>query len=127
MQLQEMHTILNEINAEAVAGVKAAISRAQKVCCYGVGREGLVLKAFATRLHHMRVKVSLTFTIAVAHACTVTIIVTVTIMVISITVTVVTIIVIPVSVVIVSIIIVIRQCSGGTRIQLGMYDLTLSS
>ena len=110
-----MHTILNEINAEAVAGVKAAISRAQKVCCYGVGREGLVLKAFATRLHHMRVKVSLNPTIAVAHACTVATMATVTIMVISITVITITIAVITGSLVIVSNNIVVRQLSGGAR------------
>lgn len=58
VQLREVHTILDEINAEVVAGVKAAISQAQKVCCYGVGREGLVLKAFATSLHHMGINVS---------------------------------------------------------------------
>ena len=59
LQLREVHTILDEINAEVVAGVKAAISRAQKVCCYGVGREQLVLKGFAIRLHQMRVNVGL--------------------------------------------------------------------
>ena len=90
MQLRETRDILQQTNAEVVAGVRAALRRARQVCCYGSGREGLALKAFATRLHQMDISVgaplphplppkalllpSLTNTphqlVAAAHSCT---------------------------------------------------------
>ena len=57
MQLRETRDILQQTNAEVVAGVRAALRRARQVCCYGSGREGLALKAFATRLHQMDISV----------------------------------------------------------------------
>lgn len=30
-----------------------AIKAANKTCCYGVGHEGLIMRSFATNLHHM--------------------------------------------------------------------------
>lgn len=58
LQLQETSSILDETNPEVVAGVRIALRRAGQVCCYGPGREGLVLKAFATRLHQLGIKVT---------------------------------------------------------------------
>lgn len=58
MQLRETRDILQQTNAEVVAGVRGALRRARQVCCYGSGREGLALKAFATRLHQMDISVS---------------------------------------------------------------------
>ena len=57
MQLRETRDILQQTNAEVVAGVRSALRRARQVCCYGSGREGLALKAFATRLHQMDIAV----------------------------------------------------------------------
>ena len=45
------------MSPEVVAGLRGALRRAGQVCCYGPGREGLVLKAFATRLHQLGIKV----------------------------------------------------------------------
>lgn len=58
VQLRETRDILQQTNAEVVAGVRSALRRARQVCCYGSGREGLALKAFATRLHQMDISVS---------------------------------------------------------------------
>ena len=58
VQLRETREILQQTNAEVVAGVRGALRRARQVCCYGSGREGLALKAFATRLHQMDISVS---------------------------------------------------------------------
>ena len=58
LQLQETSSILDETNSEVVDGVRIALRRAGQVCCYGPGREGLVLKAFATRLHQLGIKVT---------------------------------------------------------------------
>ena len=58
LQLQETSSILDEANPEVIAGVRTALRRAGQVCCYGPGREGLVLKAFATRLHQLGIKVT---------------------------------------------------------------------
>lgn len=58
VQLREARDILQETNAGVVAGVRSALRRARQVCCYGPGREGLVLKAFATRMHQMSISVS---------------------------------------------------------------------
>ena len=58
MQLRETRDILQQTNAEVVAGVRAALRRARQVCCYGSGREGLALKAFAIRLHQLDISVS---------------------------------------------------------------------
>lgn len=58
MQLRQTRDILQQTNAEVVAGVRSALRRARQVCCYGSGREGLALKAFAIRLHQMDISVS---------------------------------------------------------------------
>ena len=57
VQLQEIRETLEETNAEVVADVQGALRKAGQVCCYGPGREGLVLKGFATRLHQLGIKV----------------------------------------------------------------------
>ncbi len=57
LQLRETRNILEEVSPEVVAGLRGALRRAGQVCCYGPGREGLVLKAFATRLHQLGIKV----------------------------------------------------------------------
>lgn len=59
MQLRQTRDILQQTDAEDVAGVRSALRCARQVCCFGSGREGLALKAFATRLHQMNVSVSL--------------------------------------------------------------------
>ena len=58
VQLRKTHDILQQTSAERVAGVRDALRRARQVCCYGSGREGLALKAFATRLYQMDISVS---------------------------------------------------------------------
>ncbi|KAL3157784.1 hypothetical protein ABBQ32_012208 [Trebouxia sp. C0010 RCD-2024] len=56
--LRQTRDILQQTNAEVVAGVRSALRRARQVCCFGSGREGLALKAFATRLHQMDISAS---------------------------------------------------------------------
>lgn len=58
LQLRETQSILHDISAAAVAALQSALRGAGQVCCYGPGREGLVLKAFATRLHQIGIKVT---------------------------------------------------------------------
>ncbi|KAL0052458.1 hypothetical protein WJX82_002572 [Trebouxia sp. C0006] len=58
LALRETRNILEEVSPEVVAGLRGALRRAGQVCCYGPGREGLVLKAFATRLHQLGIKAS---------------------------------------------------------------------
>ncbi|DBA86198.1 hypothetical protein WJX77_005058 [Trebouxia sp. C0004] len=58
LALRETRNILEEMSPEVVAGLRGALRRAGQVCCYGPGREGLVLKAFATRLHQLGIKAS---------------------------------------------------------------------
>ena len=58
LQLREAQDILEETSADTVATVRALVRKAGQVCCYGPGREGLVLKAFATRLHHLGIRVN---------------------------------------------------------------------
>ncbi len=48
---------MEEMSPEVVVGLRGALRRAGQVCCYGPGREGLVLEAFATRLHQLGIKV----------------------------------------------------------------------
>jgi len=36
-----------------IAPLSGALARARRICCHGVGREGLMMKALAMRLHHL--------------------------------------------------------------------------
>ena len=54
--LDELSTILQSVDPRDVTGLARAIRDANRICCYGVGREGLVLKAFAINLHNLGFK-----------------------------------------------------------------------
>lgn len=50
---EELSSILASVDANDVTAMARAIRDARTICCYGVGREGLVMKALASNLHHM--------------------------------------------------------------------------
>lgn len=50
-----------------VKNLQEAINTAGKIVTFGVGREGLALKAFAMRLHHLGYKVSMERVFAMVH------------------------------------------------------------
>ncbi len=49
----EVGAVLARTKAEAVDSMCAEILRAHRIACYGVGREGLMMKALAMRLMHL--------------------------------------------------------------------------
>lgn len=59
----ELEDIISEVNPGELEALVDALYDAKrngrKVCCYGVGREGLVIKGFAMRLFHMGVQVGM--------------------------------------------------------------------
>lgn len=50
---EELTAIMNSVDPNDVTALARAIRDARVVCCYGVGREGLVMKGLASNLHHM--------------------------------------------------------------------------
>lgn len=54
--LNELAGILQSVDARDMAGLARAIQDANCICCYGVNREGLALKAFTINLHNLGFK-----------------------------------------------------------------------
>src|SRR5215211_4177692 len=51
--LSELGIVMANINEDAPRRVTAAITQSRRIACHGVGREGLMMKAFAMRLMHL--------------------------------------------------------------------------
>jgi len=51
--LAEIGSVLDGVDAAAVRGMCAEIRAAHRIACYGVGREGLMMKALCMRLMHL--------------------------------------------------------------------------
>ncbi|CAD7697233.1 unnamed protein product [Ostreobium quekettii] len=51
--LEELTSIASTVSTPDINFLAAAVKDARNICCYGVGREGLVMKALASNLHHM--------------------------------------------------------------------------
>lgn len=51
--LEEVSSAMTAINPSEVSQLAKDVCAARKVCCYGVGRERLVMKALVTRLCHL--------------------------------------------------------------------------
>jgi 6-phospho-3-hexuloisomerase len=51
--LQELAGVFDRIDEQAVDAAVAVIADAGRIALYGVGREGLQIKGFAMRLHHL--------------------------------------------------------------------------
>jgi 6-phospho-3-hexuloisomerase len=51
--LEELRSVLYATTANAVDPLIKEILKAKRICLYGVGREGLMMKAFAMRLFHL--------------------------------------------------------------------------
>jgi 6-phospho-3-hexuloisomerase len=49
----EIRAAVAAIDPTAMAGMVAEIAAAKRIACYGVGREGLMMRALAMRLYHM--------------------------------------------------------------------------
>ncbi len=56
--LQELAGVFDRIDEQAVDAAVTAIAGAGRIALYGVGREGLQIKGFAMRLHHLGLKVA---------------------------------------------------------------------
>eukprot|EP00803_Ostreobium_quekettii_P007775 evm.model.scf_1623.3 EVM.evm.TU.scf_1623.3 scf_1623:23390-26749(-) len=55
--VSELSGILSGVQEEEVESLCEALISAESIACYGVGREGLVMKSFAMRLYHMGLRV----------------------------------------------------------------------
>jgi 6-phospho-3-hexuloisomerase len=53
LALEELRSVFHEIPASTSAILCKEILKAKRICLYGVGREGLMIKAFAMRLFHL--------------------------------------------------------------------------
>lgn len=51
--LDELRAVFTALNSDAVAPLLDELSQAGRLALYGVGREGLMMKAFAMRLFHL--------------------------------------------------------------------------
>ena len=51
--LAEVSTALGRVSDETAERICAEILRARRIACYGVGREGLMVKALTMRLMHL--------------------------------------------------------------------------
>ncbi len=56
-QVAEVQAGLQAVRSEDVAKFQRLLSSARRIVCFGVGREGLALKAFAMRLFHIEFQV----------------------------------------------------------------------
>ena len=61
--MSELQTVLGGVSPQQLDAVLGAIERAarggRRVCCHGVGREGLCMRGLAMRLFHAGVQVRL--------------------------------------------------------------------
>jgi 6-phospho-3-hexuloisomerase len=51
--LAEIRDAVAAIDPAAMDGMVDDLAQAQRIVCYGVGREGLMMRALAMRLYHM--------------------------------------------------------------------------
>lgn len=51
--LEELSSILSTVDKEDIMMLAKSIRSASRICCCGVGREGLVMRALASSLHHL--------------------------------------------------------------------------
>lgn len=51
--LEELRPGLSDAVLEQIAPLSALLSETHRIACYGVGREGLIMKALAMRLYHL--------------------------------------------------------------------------
>lgn len=51
--LDDIRRVLDPLNLDTLEPVLAALADAKRIACYGVGREGLMIKALAMRLYHL--------------------------------------------------------------------------
>jgi 6-phospho-3-hexuloisomerase len=51
--LEELREVFHATSSQAVDPLVKEIIKAKRICLYGVGREGLMMKAFAMRLFHL--------------------------------------------------------------------------
>jgi 6-phospho-3-hexuloisomerase len=51
--LEELRSVFHNTTARAIDPLVKEILKARHICLYGVGREGLMMKAFAMRLFHL--------------------------------------------------------------------------
>ena len=51
--VDELRGAVVGVDPEALAGAVSEISRARRIAAYGVGREGLMMRALAMRLYHL--------------------------------------------------------------------------
>lgn len=51
--LSELGAVMARIDDETPRRLTAAITQSRRIACHGVGREGLMMKAFAMRLMHL--------------------------------------------------------------------------
>lgn len=49
----EIRAAVAGIDPDAMAGMVGEIAAARHIVCYGVGREGLMMRALAMRLYHL--------------------------------------------------------------------------
>ncbi len=49
----EIGAAVQGVDPAALQGMVAELAQAQRITCYGVGREGLMMRALAMRLYHM--------------------------------------------------------------------------
>ncbi|GMH45748.1 hypothetical protein BSKO_13711 [Bryopsis sp. KO-2023] len=54
----ELASIMRSIDSKEVLSLARTIKNANKVCCYGVGREGLAMKGLATNLYQLGIDAS---------------------------------------------------------------------
>eukprot|EP00951_Prasinocladus_malaysianus_P000417 scaffold3136_cov43-Prasinocladus_malaysianus.AAC.1 len=55
--MEELNKCLAAINCQTVDDALRQLKTAKQVFCYGVGREGLVLRSWVTRLQQLKLKV----------------------------------------------------------------------
>jgi 6-phospho-3-hexuloisomerase len=53
LALDELRAVIDGIDEGQVEALLAGLAKARRIACYGVGREGLMMKALAMRLYHL--------------------------------------------------------------------------
>jgi 6-phospho-3-hexuloisomerase len=57
--LSELSTVVSRVDSAEIDAALATIARARRIVLYGCGREGLQLRGFAMRLHHLGSEVAM--------------------------------------------------------------------
>jgi 6-phospho-3-hexuloisomerase len=57
--LSELSAVASRIDPDEIDAALATIARARRIVLYGCGREGLQLRGFAMRLHHLGLQVAM--------------------------------------------------------------------